>query len=381
MKLFNKFKLAAICRTFLLLAFVLLTLANVFAQENIQVNVYYSFKAVVPDSYPLKYSDNQFPNFKENDLLIVDKIVIVNDSKFDLNNLKLKMNLVTPYRTIKNPFLIEYLNLPDLNKNSELNIHFDKMTKEVSDDKVIFFLLHYSDDLNNSYNLWPTRLLDVGYYAIDSNLILEHPPASSYSFGSAYLNNGWAYPNDFKVVSEGTVKELGYSDLNLKGSIVNLGLTVLILIITVLTSLLPLQKDYFKTTIIFKLLKFEIEQNKKMLLSQKRKFKLQTVFLKAAAKVISNKDPVISSLVQTLFVVEQFNLTETKDKLHKEVVLENYRQLETVLEKEKVGPSINFGHLLTIAVIILLIGVMLYSCITLVSALTNYSIDIAKILG
>ncbi|MDO8508180.1 MAG: hypothetical protein Q7S27_00685 [Nanoarchaeota archaeon] len=236
-----------------LLFFIFLFSTFVSAEECKQdLSVYVQFKALDGDN-PTKISNHQNPNYKEDDLLSLWRILVVNKGTCQIPKSIIKINITTEKETINHLFCAYQLEIPQISPNSSYYIIPNGIEKIDLEGQIFERPLH-TDSLGKNITFCRIGMLTTGLWK--TQIFLE--PYNNYehigSWGTSMINDGNRISNlEFKVRPKQEVIAFDYQKEYNKTSIF---VVVLIGIFTILVQ--------------FLLFVWEIKEEKKFKLGQQR---------------------------------------------------------------------------------------------------------------
>ena len=116
---------------------------------------------------------HKFPDFKEDDTLFINSILIKNNAPCNSTKYNLKFGIKKPDNIAYYDSFCSYtiFTIPELENNKTYLIYFLNVTKEFRENEPIIQKLEYKDFMNKSFNLCPVKLIKAGEWKINTDLI------------------------------------------------------------------------------------------------------------------------------------------------------------------------------------------------------------------
>jgi len=290
-----------------------------------------TFDSLEPPARELKYSNYEFPKFKEDEYLIIKKIIISNNSDVNSPSGYVNFKFKTPQRTIENAFGSSGFQIPSIEPDLKLEIEFQKVEeKSITDENIIYYRFKYLDDFEREYYLRPVKLFDVGTWSFEPKF--EPTRDSNFSggtYGFGYLKGNELTNFDFKV--RGTSEET-----MLGASLTAVFFAIIAILINSISNLArELNKIDREHNLIDKVL-LEQQENRKLLKTRKTKFKLKTFYLKDLLDEMNFNIEGIQKLYSLLQNSKEFNNLEKKYKKDKDSIFNEYLEISPLLIKGKI---------------------------------------------
>lgn len=151
-----------------------------------------------------KRSLHDFPDFKEDDTLFVDKIFIKNKANCNSTPYYIKYSTERPDNLTYFDTFCSYstFTIPPLEVNKTYSIEFSKIVREIKGDDPIIQKLEYKDSLGKDYNLCRLKLVKDGNWVITTELIPVDTAQSGQIYRYFVDKDNFARDGFFKVHSK-----------------------------------------------------------------------------------------------------------------------------------------------------------------------------------
>lgn len=188
-------------------------------------NIYLQLKALDEDNLP-HLSDYQYPDYKEDDLLILWRFIVVNEGTCDSTDAYFKLNMTNKDESIEHLFCGYQLYIPTLKPNETYYLNYNGVYEDEVGGKT-FLKQNYTDSVGKQYSLCRVALLTTGLWKVKSSL---EPRYNNVSIGS------WS----FSLINEKNQLDDGRFKVRDKSEVLALEIqrmTILLSIIGVITTL------------------------------------------------------------------------------------------------------------------------------------------------
>lgn len=341
---------------FILLLLTLISI-NVYSEESTgQMSFTFSFEARTFSNGDYELSDKQFPDFREDEFLIIKKIIIENKIGSVSPETRLTLNLITPDREIENAFMLNSETIPRIDVNSVLEIDFNSIKEEIHGNQKIFIFI-YGDNEGRSYRFSPLKLVDVGKWTNHFTITIEGPEPFSYSF--SHFDGNVITAGDFKVISKETLQQINTAEIAVSISFIAILLSLVSMSVFVIFNGLRLRDKEITKNNLIELVNIEFKENEKLLQSRLNYFKLDAVFLESLLKNSDFDKEVSYPTYATLLKIEEFNKIKYKSEGLKSNILVDYKHC--IENKIKTRNLVLWAYnLVILACIFLLIAFVIY---------------------
>lgn len=190
---------------FILTFLTVLTSFQVLAECQKNISIHYQLKAFKEKqevSLNQELSSYQFPDYKEDDILRLWKLEVINDANCIYPSSSLKIILQSPQETIDHLFCEPWLDIPELKPYETYSLKFTNFSwKEI--DKTLLLKTNYVDSKGNVFSFCGVDLLTTGLWQTSVEIEEKEPTRGSSSMGYGSIDdNSNIRGNDFKVRSK-----------------------------------------------------------------------------------------------------------------------------------------------------------------------------------
>lgn len=209
------------------------------------VTIIYKFNSL-NEINPLEFSEYQYPEFKEGDILILDSIEIINEGTCEYPESIFNISINPKVETLNRPFQYKF-ELPALDSKDTFSLYLSDISYDYSEVSK-FLYQEYTDNFGNKFTSGGMKLFPPGIWEVNPSLTLKNSSqnvSSGARYGIVNLGNSFEIPT-FNVIPKSEIENQETARKSLNFNKIGSALTfigIMVAVIGILISVVLFNKE------------------------------------------------------------------------------------------------------------------------------------------